>query len=438
MKRSTKLFTVFSLVLLAALVFAPAALAFDGRSGDRIVIAKGEVINEDLYLGGREIIVDGTINGDLMAAAETVIINGTVTGDLWAGGSRVTINGEVGDDVFAGASVVTLGSKAKVADDFFGGAASVETAAGSQIGGDLLIGAFQGLVSGSVTDDLMVGSSRLRLEGKIGGDAMLAVDSAENASYYGPMYFGPDRVAMPPVPAGLTFGDAANVAGKLEYTSPVAVSVPSSIADQVQHKLPPVDAKVSKEIRRSNGTTTAWLDAIRRIIALLLVGLVVARFAPAWILKPAAKLQSRPWVSLLVGVVGAAALPVVMITALIAVALIAVLFGALTLGNLAGMVVALGLPGWVLALLTVVVWLSYIPQAIIAYVLGRWILQRTRPALTESIYWPLLLGLLILGVLMAIPVAGGILQSVVMVLGLGALLLLLERQAPATQAPVPA
>jgi hypothetical protein len=309
---------------------------------------------------------------------------------------------------------------------------------GSQIGGDLFIGAYQGLVSGDVTEDLMVGSSRLRLEGIIGGDATVAVDTTENSRYYGPMYFGPNTPAMPSIPAGLTFGSGAKITGALEYTSSAQVSIPSSVAASVQHKLPPVDAQVSAEIRRSNTTTSAWLDAIRRIVALLLVGLLVARFAPAWILKPASKLQSKTLVSLLVGVVGAAALPVVLFTALIAVILVAVLFGALTLGNLVGVVLGLGLPGWALALIAVVLCLGYIPQTIIAYVFGRWILLRTRPALAEGIYWPTLLGLLVLGVLMAIPIAGGILELVVVVLGLGAMLLLLERQAPASQGPLPA
>jgi hypothetical protein len=107
MKPSTKLFTVLSLLVLTTLVFVPAALAFDGRSGDRIVIGKDEVINEDLYLGGTEIIVDGTINGDLMAAGQTITVNGKVTGDLYAAGNSVTVNGEVGDDLFAASAPKT-------------------------------------------------------------------------------------------------------------------------------------------------------------------------------------------------------------------------------------------------------------------------------------------------------------------------------------------
>ncbi len=154
MKRSTRLLSIFSLLILASLVFAPAAQAFDGRSDDRIVIGKDEVINDDLYLAGSDIIIDGTVNGDLMAAGNTVVVNGSVTGDLWAAGRTVTVNGQVGDDLFAAAAAVTLGPDASIADDVFSSAASVETQPGSTIGGELMIGAFQGLVSGDVIENL--------------------------------------------------------------------------------------------------------------------------------------------------------------------------------------------------------------------------------------------------------------------------------------------
>jgi hypothetical protein len=49
-----------------------------------------------------------------------------------------------------------------------------------------------------------------------------------------------------------------------------------------------------------------------------------------------------------------------------------------------------------------------------------------------------LTGLVILGVVMAIPIVGFIIEVVTVLLGLGAMLLMLERNAPVTQAPLPA
>lgn len=331
--RTKKIFSIASLLVLAALVFPSAALAFDGRTGDRVVIPAGEVINDDLYLSGREVIVDGTINGDLLVAGETVTVNGKVTGDLWAAGNSVTVNGEVGDDVFAAAAVVTLGSDANVADDVFSAGASVESRTGSRIGGTLLVGAFQGLVSGSVAEDLLVGASRLRLEGSVDRNAKVAVDNAADSAP-SPMMLGPNVPEMPSVPSGLTFGQEARVAGQLDYTAPIVVSVPSSVAARVQHSFPPSDTQIRNEINRQDGPTSALLDALRRLVALLLIGLLIARLAPAWIVNPAGMIQARPLPSAGAGLLGLLLAPFILLAGLVVVILVAVLMGALTLGGL--------------------------------------------------------------------------------------------------------
>lgn len=436
MKRNTAIFTIFSLLVLATLVFVPAAQAFDGRSDDRLVIAAGEVVNDDLYLAGSEIIVDGTINGDLMAAGNTVVVNGTVTGDLWAAGSSVTVNGQVGDDLFAAAAAVTLGPQARIADDVFSTAASVETRVGSSIGGELMIGAFQGLVSGQVMEDLRAGTNRLRLEGTVGGDAWVAVDASDQDFSMMPMYFGPNAPSMPSVPAGLTFGEGASIAGKLTYTSPAAIVIPSSVASQVEHLLPPVDEQVAREVRRENGLGSWLLDSLRRLLALLVVGLLVARFLPAWILKPAAALRERPWPSLGAGFIALLIVPFALLVGFGLVIMAAVLVGALTLGGLAGAILGLGLSGLLFAAVLFGLLLAYLPQLVVAYLLGRWILQRLSPAAAEKIYWPMLLGVLIMAVLFAIPFMGALVEFIVVLLGLGALALLLLRRNPSPPAEI--
>jgi cytoskeletal protein CcmA (bactofilin family) len=432
MKYTTKLSILFSLVILASLVFVPGAQAFDGRSSDKIVIAKDEVINDDLYLAGNEIVIDGTVNGDVMAAGTTVVVNGLVTGDLWAAGQTVTVNGKVGDDLFAGAYIVTLGPGASIADDVFSGAGSVETKSGSQIGGELLIGAFQGLVSGDVMENLRVGANRLRLEGIVSGNAWVAVNPADQQQFTPrQMFFVSNAPPMPPVPAGLTFGDSAKIAGKLVYTSASTFAVPSSVVAQVEHQLPPADEQVAKEVNQQDGAASFVLDALRRLIALLLVGLLVARFLPSWILKPSEQLQARPWPSLGAGFISLVAAPLALMVAFGVLVVATILFGLLTLGELVGTILSIGLPVLFLGVTVFVLVLSYIPQAVVAYLGGRWILQRARPAAAEKIYWPLVLGLVILGLIIAIPFLGGLIQFIIILFGLGAIALLLLGRRPA-------
>jgi hypothetical protein len=434
MSSKTRIFTLLTLFVLALFIFVPAASAYEGRDGERVVIGKDEIINDDLFVAGNEVIVDGTINGDLIAGGQTVIINGKVTGNVFAAGSGITVNGEVGHDVIAVGAVVTIGPDARINYNVYTAGSSVESQEGSQIGGSLMIGAGQGLVSGQIANDLLVGASRLRLESTVGRNAKLAVETS-NDSFSPNYYYGPSPPPMPSVPTGLTFGSEAHVAGRLEYVSNQAVDAAKSVAKDVTHTLPPQDEQLSRELAQRNNTSSYVFDALRRLIALLLIGLLIARLAPRWITGPAEKLLSRPLPSLGIGLVGLVAAPMIWLVAFGVVIAIAVVFGLLSLGDLTALTILAGLPALGLAFAAILFVLSYLCQAIVAYLGGHWLLGRIRPEWNSKIYAPLLIGLFILGLLVAVPVAGGPLQFLFILAGLGAIALQLLPGRPAPQMP---
>lgn len=423
MNPKSRLVTLLVLFVLALSVFVPAASAYDGRTGERVVVARDEVIDDDLFVSGNTVTVDGTVNGDLIAAGQTVTINGKVTGNVIAAGSGVIVNGEVGHDVFAAAGVVTVGPNAQINYNAYTAGGSVESRAGSRIGGSLLLAAGQGLVSGQVTNDLLAGANRLRLESTVGGDAKIAADASTASYSFNSMYYGPNTPAMPFVQPGLTFGPEARVAGSLEYTSPETVAAVSNVSSKVTHNLPPQDQQLSRELSPRQRTSSYVFDAIRRLVALLLIGLLIAVLAPRWVTVPAAKLLSSPWPSLGAGLVSLIAAPVTWLVAFGVVIAIAVLFGLLSLGSLTGLTLLAGLPALGVAFVAIVFVLSYLCQAIVAYLIGRWILGRIQPEWNGRIYAPVLTGLFILGLLFAVPVAGGVLQFVIVLAGLGAIVL---------------
>jgi hypothetical protein len=193
-----------------------------------------------------------------------------------------------------------------------------------------------------------------------------------------------------------------------------------------------VDEEISRELARTN-TTSSWIfDQLRRLVALLLIGLLLAWLAPRWITRPAEVVTSRPLPSLGVGFLGLVASPFVFFTALALVIIFAVIFGALSLVNLTGLTVLAGFPLLGLAFVAFIVVISYLCQSILAYLAGHWILNKVRPEWNSSVIWPLLLGLVISALLFAIPIAGGLLQFIVVLVGLGAIILLAlqSRQAP--------
>jgi len=435
MNRKTRIFTLLTLFVLALFIFVPVASAYDGRGGEKVVVSKDEVINDDLFVGGNTVIVDGTVNGDLITGGQTVIINGKVTGNVIAAGSSVTVNGEVGYDVIAVGAAVTIGPDARIKYNAYTAGASVESQAGSLIGGSLLIGAGQGLVSGQITNDLLVGANRLRLESTVGRNAKIAVDTS-NSSFSPRYMYGPNTPPMPYVQTGLTFGAEAHVTGSLEYVSPQTVEDATSVSSQVTHTLPAQDQQLSQELAQRHSTSSYAFDTLRRLVALLLIGLLIAWLAPRWITVPAEKLLSRPLPSMGIGLVGLVAAPISWFVALGVIILIAVVFGLLSLGGLTGLILLAGFPVLGLAFVAILFILSYLCQAIVAYLGGRWILSRIRPEWNSKIYGPLLIGLLILGLLFAVPVAGGLLQFLIILAGLGAIALVVFQGRPASQTPV--
>ena len=344
------------------------------------------------------------------------------------------MNGEVGHDIFAAGAAVTVGPDARIGHNAYTAGASVESQGGSQIGGSLFIGAGQGLVSGQITKDLLVGAGRLRLESMVGRNAKIAVDTSDTGFSPRTMY-GPNMPPMPNVQPGLTFGAEARVAGSLEYVSRATVEDATRVSPKVTHTLPPQDEQLSRELAQEHSTSSYVFDALRRLVALLLVGLLIAWLAPRWITVPAEKLLSRPLPSLGVGLLGLVAAPLGWLVALGVVIVIAVIFGLLSLGGLTGLTLLAGLPALGLAFVAILFILSYLCQAIVAYLGGRWILSRIRPEWNSRIYAPLLIGLLILGLLFAVPVAGGILQFLTILAGLGAIALAVFQGRPAPQAP---
>ncbi|WP_309569720.1 hypothetical protein [Deinococcus sp.] len=47
-------------------------------------IPGGEVIADDLYAGGTDVVIAGSVSDDVVAAGRTVTVTGDVQGGLWA------------------------------------------------------------------------------------------------------------------------------------------------------------------------------------------------------------------------------------------------------------------------------------------------------------------------------------------------------------------
>jgi cytoskeletal protein CcmA (bactofilin family) len=439
-----------AIVLLALMLMSAAtpAYAFEGREGEKVTVAAGEVVDDDLYVGATEFVLDGTVNGDVISAGQTITINGTVNGNLVAAAQTVVVNGSVSGDILAGGSVLFFGEKASVGGDVIAGGYSIELRDGSAIGRDAVLGAGQILLAANVERNVMAGSGALEIAGTIGGDVKAAVGEANQVQAGPPptVFMPQSTIPAPVVQQGLTLDPAAKIMGDLKYTQNAELSFPAGVVEgQVSRMLQPVESGQPVREPTLGEKAGKWaLTSIRSLVTLILLGLLVLLLVPGFMRTLAEHLRAKPWPSLGWGVIAYAGFFFLVLLTLFVMILGAVVFGLFTLGGLSATIVWVGLLALFALILGFVLATTFLAKIVFGMALGRWILTSARSPLAEHRYWPMVIGVVITVVVLALltfPVVpgflGGVLNLAIVLFGLGTLWLWL-RQLLQTRAPAAA
>jgi cytoskeletal protein CcmA (bactofilin family) len=253
---------IVSLLVILLITFTSVfVLAFNVRSGDIVTVTSGEVIDGDLYVAGKTIIIDSTINGDLIAAGQTIMVNGIVNGSIIAAAQTVNINGEVTHAVRVIGETLNIGGT--IGRDLLAAVGNFSTTSTAEIGGDLLLGA--GIA---------------RIDGLIKGDLNSGVKS-------------------------LTIASTASIQGKLNYISGNEANIQSGaqIKGTINHKLPEVKEK------QVAGIGLWWI--VIGFLMTLVLGIIIVLLAPRRVKAVTESIRTRPWASLGWGVVILVATPIV-------------------------------------------------------------------------------------------------------------------------------
>lgn len=424
MKTIQKLFALFTLVALLSLTFASPALAFDGRSGDVVIIEADEVIEDDLYVTAERFTLEGIVKGDLVVVGSTITINGTVEGDLIAAGQTVIINGTVTDDARIAGAALQLGDESVVGGDLISAGASLEARDGSSVEGDLLYGGGQALLAGKVDGDAMIGTGALRLSGEFGGNVTADVADASEAGPSPAMYMQEIEVSIPAVAPGLTVDDDAKISGDFTYTQSQDIDIPGGvIGGEITRNLPIVNDNYQAPVPPTATEIAAnWIfDLIRSIVTLLLFGLLLAWLVPGFMKSLIEKIQTQPMPSFGWGLVSYATFFFSLLLVLATMIFGAVLFGVISLGGVSGTIVWVGILVIFTLIVGFVLFTAFLTKILVAWMSGKWILGRFNPALAESKVWPMVLGVLLVGLLVKLPLVGWFISIVIMFFGLGAL-----------------
>ena len=422
--KTVRLLVFMSLLLF---IFVPPAMAFEGRGDDNVTIEAGELVEDDLYVGTNKFVLDGTIKGDLVVAASEIVINGTVEGDLLAVGQFVEINGIVADDTRIGAAAIEMGEGAEIGGDLIVAGYSLHGKSGSLVSQDLVFAGFQALLAGDVNEDVWVGVNSLQVNGRIAGNITAEVGGEDSAPPVNPYQFTPGVPAMPVVPSGLTVGDAAEIGGDFTYRSPQSFDIPSNA---IEGDVDFTQETVSMDNASQPSTGQAVWRHVRRFITLALIGTLLIWQAPSFVTRLSEQLREKPVPSLGWGALVYFGVPVIVLVLIVAAILLAILFGSLQFGNLGSAVVFVMLAVVFAFMVVFVLVLLYLTKIIVGYFVGHQILQRVSPALADTPYWPLLLGLLLVVAVIALPWLGGLVNWIIAIVGVGALWLLWRDKVP--------
>jgi len=192
-RRGSALALVFAGLCMALGMPAPAS-ATEFRKGDRITIAKDEVIHSDLFVAGGRIDVNGTIEGDLFVAGGEIEITGHVLGDVISSCGTLRMSGQVDGNMRSYAGNATLRGKVGRNITIAGGDVDIDRDA--TIGGSITSFSGRLKVDGHLGRDLLAFGGQINLGGNIPGSVNLRagelnIDSS--AEIGGPVEFKGDK-----------------------------------------------------------------------------------------------------------------------------------------------------------------------------------------------------------------------------------------------------
>jgi cytoskeletal protein CcmA (bactofilin family) len=389
--------------LLLALAFigrAAPTRAAEIRSGDRVIIAADEVIDDDLIVSGDVVEIDGAVTGDLVAAARQIIVRGTVEGSAALAGQETLVSGQIDGSLYAAGYVMTLADGAVIGRNVYFGGFSLITQPGSQVGRAVHAAGAQVRHNGAIGGDLNVAASALEVNGQVAGDVTGQVSAAGTTTQL-PFTF-PGLPAVEVLTPGLRVGPEAQVGGEVQVSEATAAPAETGVLG-----LP------------------LWLtDRLGTIIGLLLVAAVLIYFAPRFLPAVSDALRRKPLPSLGWGaLIYLLLFPLALVASLVLVGLITVVFGVITFGQLTAAILGLAGSLWLFALFAFLFFAYIISWLIVGHLLGGALLSRagvSAPSRWIQFLY-VALGVILFQALRAIPVLGFIVAFLVGTFALGAL-----------------
>ncbi|MDH3892514.1 MAG: polymer-forming cytoskeletal protein [candidate division Zixibacteria bacterium] len=393
-------FGLYAAVLLTSVLSIVAtASAAEFLKGKNVHLTNLHRIDGDVYAGGNDITIDGSIGGDLIATGENITVTGEVSGSAMILSFKLTHTGRTEG------SIRMLGDRA-VIDGYIGRSilfcgSTLEIRRGAVVRSDVNAYGQSVVLAGTVMGDVTIAATDIDISGQIEGDVDLEVGESIEIS-----------------PPAVIHGDLTYTCSKeLDFSEKSGITVLGEIV-----RFEPVDPDDEE-----TEETTATAVRFSLLFAAFLFGLILVRLSPTYLSQAFEQLHHRFMKSVGAGLLAAAAAIICLVILALAVALC--LVGLLLAANdevAAGMLLlifsTLMLPITSFACVSAGL-LFYAGKLLPAWLLGYGIIRifRKTPKLLGK--WQLLIGLTILTGFYAAPGGGILFYLAAGIVGSGAIVL---------------
>lgn len=415
-----------SLVVIASLILPIRAQAVESDPDGQI--EEGQVIEDDVFLGGERVVIDGEVKGDLFASANTIVINGIIHGSAFLAAQTIEINGTVKGSLYGASQSISLQENARIEHNLYYAGFALQAESGSSIGKDALFTGYQAVLEGKIQRDVSASVGALEIKGEIGRNVRATVGDVEERSG-GSFYFYTPPAAPPMIPLGLRVDEKARIGGSLTYRSGKEQSQGIKSKPQGEVIFIPLETRKKQgTIGNSKGSLPyqigkVVLQRMQELVTLFVIGLIGLWLLPQQLQLWKERMKAEPLASglnglltVLVGYSGAALIALVLLA-------IGIFLGVLTLGGLSKTVLGIGFSslGFALAVFSLIV--AYLSKVLVALWIGEWVAHRFAPQSVPKVGIVLLVGIFIYGMARSIPILGWVIGVLATLVGVGAIYL---------------
>jgi hypothetical protein len=370
------------------------------------VIPAGTTEENDAIVAGQEVFIDGDVDGDLLILAIDATINGNVTGSVVTTAQTVIVNGQIGGSIYTVGRELTLNDGSDVGRNVYFLGLRLETGPESIIGRDLVGVSLSARLGGQVGRDLKAVIGILELLGNIVGSddvtpndgTAVPEDESSDSGFWDSVWKLSRRVAL-------------NSIGGATYQPFWPLVTEESVTQQ-------------KSMSKQDGIQLWARITLEEFVLLLLTGLFLVWRKPDQLAEWSNKAKQAPLRASgygFVGIIVAVNIAILSVIALILIFAIGFALGFASLWKLAFIFWALTLSILGLSVTTFFLFVTYGSKVIVAYMLSRLVVSLFSDKAIKYRYLLLFFGLLIYVLLQSLPYIGGVINFIVIVIGLGSI-----------------